>query len=403
MLAFTVCHMSVAHGANVGTGQAPRLLVSVTARAALGVLVGHIDHLCRSGWDVHVLVGEPTDARLLPRATLHVVPMARGRAWHRDLRSYRAVRSTIEMLRPDVVVGATPKAAALTLRAARSCGVPHRVWWVWGFRHEHDSRSLGRVVELDAGRSATHIVAASASLAEVLGRAGFDAHVLGAGSVAGVDLETFEPDPARVRGDNGAPTVVFLGRVSAAKGLEHLARIWPHVMAQSPAVRLLIAGEQDPLDPAATAQRALSGMPGVEFLGYADAVPRLLQGADLLVHPSKREGFPAAVLEAAACEVPSVVWDVTGCRDAVVDRHTGRVVGSGDDPAFGEAVIGLLSDPEQCRAMGVAARHRASALFSRQRVEANFAGFLGRLAAGHQPHEVILTEPVESRWTARLQ
>ena len=403
--------MAVVRSPDTGLARVPRVLLSVTAKPALTVLVGHIDHLSQIGWDVHVLVGEATDGRLLPRAEVHVVPMARGRSWRRDLASYRAIRRTLDVVRPDVVVGATPKAAALTMRAARHQGVPHRVWWVWGYRHETSRHVFGRAAELDAGRTATDIVPASASLADVLRQQGFTTKLLGAGSVAGVDLDVFQPAPARCDAVGSAPpTAVFVGRLSQSKGLDHLADIWPRVLAGAPGTRLLLAGEPDPLDPADAALEHLTAMPGVEALGFVDEMADLLQRADVLVHPSRREGLPAAVLEAAACAVPAVAWNVTGSRDAVVDGITGKVVDYGDENAFAEAVLMLLHNATTRARMGLAARERVSRLFTRQRVEEQFGAFLGHLVGAQDPIdqrqqrdpataplEVVLTDPPGTR------
>ena len=397
--------MSVVRPSDPSGTRSPRVLFSVTARPALGVIVGHIDHLSHNGWDVHVVVGEPTDARLLPRAIVHVVPMVRGRAWRQDMASYRALRRTIAKVRPDVVVGATPKAAALTMRAARRHGVAHRVWWVWGYRHETSANVVGRAVELDAGRTATDVVPASASLADVLRGQGFDPKLLGAGSIAGIDLDVFEPAPSRGNAPSGGvPTVVFVGRLSKSKGIDHLARMWPRVVAGAPGARLLLAGEPDPLDPADAVLKQLTSTAGVQVLGFVDDVAGLLQQADVLVHPSRREGLPAVVLEAAACAVPAVVWNVTGSCDAVVDGRTGHVVPYGDEHAFADAVLSLARDATGRTNMGDEARRRVARLYTRQRVEEQFGDFLGELVHVRQPtgqlgrgratpREVVLTDP----------
>lgn len=355
----------------------PRVLLSVTARPAVGVVVGHLDNLSHAGWDVHLLVGEPADHRLLPRRHLHVVPMARGRSLSDDVRSYRAIKQVIGSVRPDIVVGATPKAAALTLRAAKALHVGHRLWWVWGYRYEEAGSWLGRYAELTAGRCATHVVAASPSLAAAVARSGVQARVLGAGGIAGVDLDTFspatEPETPRV------PTAVFIGRLSTAKGLDHLAHIWPQVQAQVPGAQLLLAGEPDPLDRADLALARLLRTPGVLRLGYVADVPALLRRADVLVLPSRREGLPGVVLEAAASQVPAVVWDVTGSRDAVVNGESGRVVSYGDEHRYAEAVVELLADPIVRRRMGAAARRRMVELFDRRRVESDFEALLAEV------------------------
>jgi glycosyltransferase involved in cell wall biosynthesis len=90
--------------------------------------------------------------------------------------------------------------------------------------------------------------------------------------------------------------------------------------------------------------------------GYvADTAP-YYRAMDVMVLPTWREGFPNAVLEAAATGIPVVTTLSTGSRDAVVPEVTGLLIPPGYPVAIFESVIRLLSDPERCRKMGWAAR-----------------------------------------------
>ena len=77
---------------------------------------------------------------------------------------------------------------------------------------------------------------------------------------------------------------------------------------------------------------------------------------DLMVLPSWREGFPNAVLEAAATGLPVITTECTGSRDSVVPEVTGLLIPPGYPEAISEAVLKLLRDPARRWCMGQAAR-----------------------------------------------
>lgn len=386
-----------------------RVVLGVTARPAVSVIVGHCDALHRDGWDVHVVTGEPIEPRLLPGISTHVIPTQRGPELFRDMRSWRTWRTLISRLEPDAVVAATPKTSLLALTAAQSLGIRHRVWWAWGM-HSDDSSSrfATRRAEKVTGASASAVVAASASLAESIRSRGYHRApiVLGSGSIAGVDIHALN---ATSRSTDSPPTAVYIGRLSRAKGMADLHKVWRGVLAELPTARLLVAGQPDALDAAESALHSLASLSGVEMLGWVQDIPALVNSAHVLIHPSHREGFPAVVLEAAACEVPAVVWDVVGSRDAVVSDETGVVVAPGDIDGFAGSVVDLLVDSQRRHQLGRAARYRVETHFDHTVVEDRFLDFLNSTVAVSVPPrrvdksgvapEVSLSEP--ARFTSQ--
>jgi glycosyltransferase involved in cell wall biosynthesis len=79
---------------------------------------------------------------------------------------------------------------------------------------------------------------------------------------------------------------------------------------------------------------------------------------DVLVHPSFREGFPNAVLEGAAMELPAITTNALGCIDSVVDGETGIIVQKDDPDALHDAMLKLVEDAPLRKKMGQAARKR---------------------------------------------
>jgi glycosyltransferase involved in cell wall biosynthesis len=73
-------------------------------------------------------------------------------------------------------------------------------------------------------------------------------------------------------------------------------------------------------------------------------------------------------MEAMACGRPVVAMDAGDIPFLVEDGRTGFVVRRGDEGAFGQRVMQLLSDENLCRSMGLAARAKAERQFGLDRV-----------------------------------
>lgn len=162
----------------------------------------------------------------------------------------------------------------------------------------------------------------------------------------GVDLDRFHPDRragARTRlGLSDSPIVAFLGALAKVKGADRIPCIARHLQRRCPDARILVGGE-GPLGP----ELRLTSPPNVEYLGHLDRdqAADLLAAADVLVLPSRNEGWPTVILEAFACGTHVVGTAVGGIPEALGKR--GVVVSSGEDV---ERRLGAaLSDVLLCR------------------------------------------------------
>jgi len=177
----------------------------------------------------------------------------------------------------------------------------------------------------------------------------------------GLDLERIRAHcPREKKYDKLA---VYIGRVSRYKRLEDLLEAWRLVEERVPEARLVVAGRPNPKYKARLEDLARRlGLERAEIRGplREEEKYRLLGEAGVFAYTSRREGWGRSVLEAAACGVPAVAYNVPGLREAVVHGRTGLLVELGDVEGLGRAISRLLLDVGEAARMGREAREYAS-------------------------------------------
>jgi glycosyltransferase involved in cell wall biosynthesis len=117
-------------------------------------------------------------------------------------------------------------------------------------------------------------------------------------------------------------------------------------------VRLLVIGDGPLRQALETEAKSLSIIRQVQFLGYRDDIPELLNVADIVILSTNWEGLPLVPLEAAACKKPVIASDVIGVQETVVNGETGYLFKKGDAHDLAEKIKNLLENPELRRKMG---------------------------------------------------
>jgi glycosyltransferase involved in cell wall biosynthesis len=124
------------------------------------------------------------------------------------------------------------------------------------------------------------------------------------------------------------PHLLAVGRLSREKGFDLLLRALAQVREQYSEASLLIAGA-GPEEAALKAEcRALNLDTAVSFPGYIARPWLYFQGATLFVLPSRHEGLPNALLEAAAGGLPIVALPASGGVVELVRGQPGVWLGS---------------------------------------------------------------------------
>jgi len=363
-----------------------------------------IESLVASG--AHVTVVTSAGPGLEVMQALHGVvftPMdiPRSIAPWRDLLALIRLWSFFRRERIEIAHSTTPKAGLLTAVAAFMADVPIRLHtftgqpWVgmYGIK-----RWLAFASDRLIGQLNTHCYADSVSQREFLIQNGVlgpeRISVIGAGSLAGVDIKRFDrerfPELQRqtIRQSLGIPAdaevLLFVGRITRDKGVRELLEAFSSLKAEGSRAHLVFVGLFD-LDSGVSGNispHQISAIRDTHLVGYSECPEQYMVIADILCLPSYREGFGTVVIEAAAMGVPAVGTNIYGLSDAIEDGKTGVLVAAHDAEALYKGLVMLLADVALREEMSLAAKQRAAGMFAADHVNAEVVKEYLRLLQG---------------------
>ena len=171
---------------------------------------------------------------------------------------------------------------------------------------------------------------------------------------------------ARVRyAPEGAPLLVFFGRLEWEKGIQDLIAALPAIRSTHPGTRVVLAGRGSMTEALLAQARKLRVRRAVHFAGHLPdlELAALLAAADAAVLPSRYEPFGIVALEATAAGAPLVASTAGGLAEVVLPGETGLAFAPGDLPGLVNAVRAVLDEPIAARRRADAARDRLAADF----------------------------------------
>lgn len=185
------------------------------------------------------------------------------------------------------------------------------------------------------------------------------------------------------------PVIALIGRIAEWKGQHVFLRAAEMVHRQFPDARFWIVGaplfgefEYEKSLHALTEQLELTEC--VEFLGFREDVAALMPDIDIVVHASTLgEPFGQVVIEGMAAGKPLIATNGGALPEIVQVDVTGFLVTMGSAEEMAAALVRLLADPAQARAMGRAGKQRVERLFTIRhtvgKVEAVYAALFAKL------------------------
>ncbi|MFC4691489.1 glycosyltransferase family 4 protein [Dokdonia genika] len=290
------------------------------------------------------------------------LPLTRKITPIQDLKAVYRLYKFLKKEKPEIVHTHTPKAGIVGMLAARLAGVPLRLHTVAGLpllEATGAKRKILDVVEKLTYRCATKVYPNAQGLKTIIEALNFTKNtklkVIGKGSSNGIDTTYFSPDyessdmvdvAKKLHISQSDFTFILVGRLVGDKGVNELVKAFVTVQEKHPETSLLLVGpleeELDPLMP--STQQTIKTHSKIYTTGYVDDVRPYFAFAKALTFPSYREGFPNVVLQAGAMGLPSIVSDINGCNEIIVNNHNGLIVPVKSSSALEVAMCKLIED-----------------------------------------------------------
>lgn len=260
-----------------------------------------------------------------------------------DLKALWKTYRLLKKEKPDIVHTHTPKAGVIGMLAARLAKVPVRLHTVAGLPLMEESGSKRKIlntVEKITYACATKVYPNSKGLYDFIVKEKFTniskLKIIASGSSNGIDTAFFsrenvsDEQNAKLKNDlNIQPTdfvFIFVGRLVKDKGINELVTAFSKM--QNHNAKLLLVGsledDLDPLVPETTEE--IKNNTDIISVGFQQDVRPYFAIADALVFPSYREGFPNVVMQAGAMDLPSIVTDINGCNEIVIEGENGCII-----------------------------------------------------------------------------
>ena len=169
--------------------------------------------------------------------------------------------------------------------------------------------------------------------------------------------------------------VGVVGRLSYEKGIDRALHIFARIHEQIQEAQLWIVGQGEEESRLKQIAEELGLMEQVRFIGFTDNVLHYMQKFDVLLFPSRWEGFGYVLLEAMGLQIPPVAFDISTAKE-IIAEGTGMLIPDNQLEVCADAVVTLLQNNELREQMGKNARIHAENQFSLSRVVEQLEGLL---------------------------
>ena len=348
-----------------------KLIRITTVPLSLKVLLkGQLRFMASNGFDVKGVSSEGEELKEVREnegIMMKVINMSRKITPFQDLKSLWEMWNFLRKERPQIVHTHTPKAGIIGMLAARLAGVPYRLHTVAGLPLMEATgikRKILNFVEKLTYSSATRVYPNSKGLYDFILQNNFTQSnklkIIANGSSNGIDTAFFSPDQVsetervtlreklNIQPDDFV--FVFVGRIVSDKGINELIKAFSQLQTtennELTGIKLLLVGglesDLDPLNPETLAE--INQNKDIISVGFQQDVRPFFAISDALAFPSYREGFPNVVMQAGAMGLPSIVSDINGCNEIIVEGENGLIIPPKNVEKLKEKMLTLAKD-----------------------------------------------------------
>ena len=348
-----------------------KLIRITTVPLSLKVLLkGQLRFMASNGFDVKGVSSEGEELREVHEnegIAVEAITMSRKITPFQDLKSLWEMWNFLRKEKPQIVHTHTPKAGIIGMLAARLAGVPHRLHTVAGLplmEATGTKRKILNFVERLTYSSATRVYPNSKGLYDFILQNNFTQSnklkIIANGSSNGINTTFFSPaqvseiekvalrEKLNIQPDDFV--FVFVGRIVSDKGINELIKAFSELQTaennELTGIKLLLVGglenDLDPLNPETLAE--INQNKDIISVGFQQDVRSFFAIADALVFPSYREGFPNVVMQAGAMGLPSIVSDINGCNEIIIEGENGLIIPPKNVEKLKEKMLTLAKD-----------------------------------------------------------
>lgn len=348
---------------------------------AQAFLKDHFRELTKT-YEVHLVANFPSEESKQEYNELGVIchnaPIERPISIVNDLKALFALYKIFKREGFDSTHSVTPKAGLLTSVASWMAGVKVRIHiftgQVWATR-KGVMRSVLKMMDKLIAFFDNHILVDGESQRQFLIKEGVikakNSQVLANGSISGVKLERFvfsdevrQAEREKLGFKDDDVVYIFLGRLNHDKGIGELYEAFNKLVTECPKSKLLLYGfDEEGYEAKAAAYVNLKRDENFFYPGLTRKPFDALQGGDVFVLPTWREGFGSSVIEAQALGLPVITSDAYGVVDASVPNVTGLRCKVDDPEGLYECMKHYYEHPELRKKHGEAGRKRVFELF----------------------------------------
>lgn len=261
--------------------------------------------------------------------------------------------------KPLIVHSITPKAGLLSMMAAKLAGIPIRMHTFTGLIFPTSTGAMKHLlIWMDRllCYCATNIYPEGQGVRNDLVKYNITKKplkILANGNVNGIDLTFFDPsifseedklslkEKLAILPDDFV--FIFIGRLVKDKGINELIHAFKKLSSSK--AKLLLVGSLEPdhgLED--NTLHEIKNNRDIISVGFQKDVRLFLAISDVLVFPSYREGFPNVVMQAGAMGLPSIVTDINGSNEIIIDQENGIIIPSKNDLTLHESMLMISKD-----------------------------------------------------------
>lgn len=287
--------------------------------------------------------------------------------------------------KPLIVHTHTPKAGIVGMLASKLARVPHRFHTVAGLplmEAKGIKRKILNLVEKITYACATKVYPNSFGLQAIIEKNKFcklsKLKVLANGSSNGIDTFYFSDSHFDLEQKNNLKkhlnvldddfVFVFVGRLVKDKGLNEMVAAFEDLQKSQEKIKLLLVGDYesdlDPLLPETITK--IQSNRSIVSVGFQNDVRPYFAVSNALIFPSYREGFPNVVMQAGSMGLPSIVSDINGCNEIIVNNENGIIIPVKNQQAIYKAMKTIATDFNLYSALKRNSRNRIVKLYEQK-------------------------------------